>query len=136
MRAREAVARATLRLADAGVESPQYEAEILLADVLGVPHTRLGLAEDVTEDQVEAFDALVMRRSRREPLQHLTGVSGFRYVEVAVGPGVFVPRPETELLAGWAVDRLTGIAVETDCRPVVVDLCTGSGAIALALTTE
>ena len=70
--------------------------------------------------------------SAREPLQHLTGTAAFRHVELAVGPGVFVPRPETELLAGWAIDR----ARETSGSPVVVDLCTGSGAIALSVATE
>jgi release factor glutamine methyltransferase len=65
------------------------------------------------------------------PLQHLTGLAAFRHVELAVGPGVFVPRPETELLAGWAVERAL-----TSERPVVVDLCTGSGAIARSIVDE
>jgi len=64
-------------------------------------------------------------------LQHLTGTAAFRYIELAVGPGVFVPRPETELLAGWAIE-----AAQALDQPVVVDLCTGSGAIALAVATE
>jgi release factor glutamine methyltransferase len=72
---------------------------------------------------------LVERRARREPLQHLTGVAWFRHVDLAVGPGVFVPRPETELLAGWAVEHATD-------GSVVVDLCTGSGAIAKAVAVE
>ena len=79
-----------------------------------------------------AFEALLVRRAAREPLQHLTGTAAFRHVELAVGPGVFVPRPETELLAGWAIDR----AREVSGTPVVVDLCTGSGAIALSVATE
>ena len=75
------------------------------------------------------------RRATREPLQHLTGSVTFRFVELAVGPGVFVPRPETELLAGWAVDRAREL-VAAGTEPVVVDLCTGSGAIAKALAHE
>ncbi|HET7328777.1 MAG TPA: peptide chain release factor N(5)-glutamine methyltransferase [Nocardioidaceae bacterium] len=131
MRARAALARACERLQAAGVDSPRHDAEVLLAHVLAMPRTRLGVVDDVAADQQQAFDTLVERRTRREPLQHLTGVAGFRYVDVAVGPGVFVPRPETELLAGWALDRLAGLD-----QPVVVDLCCGSGAIALALATE
>ena len=71
------------------------------------------------------------RRATREPLQHLTGIAGFRHVELQVGPGVFVPRPETELLAGWAVEQCSVLV-----DPVVVDLCTGSGAIAKAVADE
>uniref|UniRef100_UPI002B2700B6 peptide chain release factor N(5)-glutamine methyltransferase n=1 Tax=Nocardioides sp. TaxID=35761 RepID=UPI002B2700B6 len=91
----------------------------------------LVLVDDVDDDTAERFRGLVTRRATREPLQHLTGVAGFRHVELAVGPGVFVPRPETELLAGWAIEQ----ALARDA-PVVVDLCTGSGAIARALADE
>jgi len=131
MRPREAVAAAAERLQAAGIDSARHDAEALVAHVLGVPGARLGLVDTVTDDQERLLETLVQRRARREPLQHLTGVAGFRYVEVAVGPGVFVPRPETELLAGWAVERLSG-----PDEPVVVDLCTGSGAIALTIATE
>lgn len=131
MRVREALARATRQLQRAEVPSPGADAELLLAHVLGVPRGRVGLSDDLTVDQSSAFDALVVRRARREPLQHILGTAAFRYVEVTVGPGVFVPRPETELLAGWAVGRLAALE-----HPVAVDLCTGSGAIALALATE
>ena len=82
-------------------------------------------------DQLVELDALVDRRARREPLQHLTGIAHFRHVALAVGPGVFVPRPETELLAGWAIEE----ASARD-RPVVLDLGTGSGAIAAAVADE
>lgn len=119
------------RLTAAGVASPRVDAELLLAHVLGVPRSRLGLVAEVTAAERTAYDALVARRARREPLQHLTGRAAFRHVEVAVGPGVFVPRPETELLAGWAVEAAGGRA-----GAVVVDLCTGSGAIALSVVTE
>jgi release factor glutamine methyltransferase len=69
-------------------------------------------------------------------LQHLTGTAAFRHVELAVGPGVFVPRPETELLAGWGIDRAREVTATAGRPPVVVDLCTGSGAIALSVATE
>jgi release factor glutamine methyltransferase len=132
---RELVRQAALRLADAGVASPDFDAAELLAHVLGTTRSRLALVEAVTPDQAATYDALVTRRAAREPLQHLTGSAAFRYVELAVGPGVFVPRPETELLAGWAVEQATAV-VAAGRVPVVVDLCTGSGAIALAVTTE
>jgi release factor glutamine methyltransferase len=124
---------AARRLGAAGVESPAYDAEVLLAHVLGVERSQLALVDDVPALLVERYDALVARRSAREPLQHLTGVAHFRHVELQVGPGVFVPRPETELLAGWAVESAT--AVSTD-GPVVVDLGTGSGAIARSVAHE
>jgi release factor glutamine methyltransferase len=128
---RALVRAAEARLADAGVPSPGYDAAELLAHVLGTARSRLAVLDVVDADAAARFTALVDRRAAREPLQHLTGTAAFRHVELAVGPGVFVPRPETELLAGWAVDR----AGDLD-RPVVVDLCTGSGAIALAVATE
>lgn len=123
------------RLREAGVASPEHDADELLAHVLGVPRTTLALADGVTDEQRATFDALVARREAREPLQHLTGSVTFRFVELAVGPGVFVPRPETELLAGWAVDRAREL-VDAGVEPVVVDLCTGSGAVARAVAHE
>ncbi|MEU2664451.1 peptide chain release factor N(5)-glutamine methyltransferase [Micromonospora sp. NPDC007220] len=126
-----ALARASRALADAGIASPRAEAEQLAAYVLAVPRGRLALADDLTADQLDRFDELVARRAGREPLQHLTGSAGFRHLELAVGPGVFVPRPETELLAGWGIaqGRRLGAAL-------VVDLCSGSGAIALSVAQE
>ena len=132
---RELVRQAALRLAAAGVSSPDFDAAELLAHVLGTTRSRLPLVDAVSPEQAEAYDALVTRRAAREPLQHLTGSAAFRYVELAVGPGVFVPRPETELLAGWAVEQAAAV-VAAGRVPVVVDLCTGSGAIALAVATE
>jgi len=124
--------RAAVRLLQAvGVPSPTYDADALLAHVLGVDRGRLALVADLLPGQAEAYDALLARRARREPLQHLLGVAHFRHVELAVGPGVFVPRPETELLAGWAIEQARDV---TD--PVVVDLATGSGAIAKAIAAE
>ncbi|MGR6321810.1 peptide chain release factor N(5)-glutamine methyltransferase [Micromonospora soli] len=125
------VARAARTLAAAGVEAPRAEAELLAAYVLAVPRGRLALADGFTPEQRDRLDGLVARRAAREPLQHLTGVAGFRHLELAVGPGVFVPRPETELLAGWALAQ--GRRFD---RPLVVDLCSGSGAIALAVAQE
>ena len=125
---------AASRLGEAGVPSPEHDAAELLAHVLGVSRGALAV-RDVDPEARARFEELLRRREAREPLQHLTGVAGFRYLELAVGPGVFVPRPETELLAGWAVDRAGAIAAEGG-TPVVVDLCTGTGAIALSVATE
>jgi release factor glutamine methyltransferase len=128
---------ASTRLRDAGVESPSHNAQVLLAQVLGIERSRLPLVDDVPAPAVERYDALVARRAAREPLQHLTGVAYFRHVELLVGPGVFVPRPETELLAGWAVEQASALVDSgSPGRPVVVDLGTGSGAIAKSVATE
>lgn len=123
------------RLASAGVASPEHDAAELLAYVLGTTRPHLSLVDDVTASQATEYDALVTRRVLREPLQHLVGVAAFRYLELAVGPGVFVPRPETELLAGWGVEKAQAVA-DGGRTPVVVDLCTGSGAVALSVATE
>ncbi|GGD29140.1 release factor glutamine methyltransferase [Nocardioides daphniae] len=119
------------RLAEAGVTSPETDVNLLVSHVLDVGLGRLDLLEAVSEADADAIEALVARRADRVPLQHLTGRAWFRHVELAVGPGVFVPRPETELLAGWAVEACAGLE-----SPVVVDLCTGSGAIAKAVADE
>lgn len=130
------IAAAAGRLRAGGVPSPQADAEELLAHVIGVPRLRIRLAPEPDAKQREAFDDLVTRRRSREPLQHLLGSAAFRRVELAVGPGVFVPRPETELLAGWAVDMLRAAIAAGRREPVAVDLCTGSGAIARAVADE
>jgi release factor glutamine methyltransferase len=122
-------------LAEAGVPSPEYDAAELLAHVLGTTRAGLATVHDVGPAPADEYADLVRRRAAREPLQHLTGTAAFRYLELAVGPGVFVPRPETELLAGWAVEQARAL-VDADRGPVVVDLCTGSGAIALSVATE
>ena len=128
---RDLLARATQELRAAGVASPEHDAAELLAHVLGTTRGQLVLVDEVPEERAGQYAALVARRVRREPLQHLTGVAWFRHVELRVGPGVFVPRPETELLAGWAIDQAAGLD-----SPVLVDLCTGSGAVAKALADE
>ncbi len=132
---RDLVADAERRLREAGVASPEHDARELLAHVLGTTRSGLVLVRDVDDARGRAFADLVARRAAREPLQHLTGTAGFRYVELAVGPGVFVPRPETEVLAGWGVDQARRV-LDEGRTPVVVDLCTGSGAMALAVATE
>ena len=132
---RDLLREAARRLAEGGVASPEYDAAELLAHVLGTTRGRLPLVEPVDAMPRDRYDALVARRATREPLQHLIGTAAFRHVELMVGPGVFVPRPETELLAGWAIDRAREAEQETG-RPVVVDLCTGSGAIARSIADE
>jgi len=133
--ARDLLTGATARLAAAGVGSPQVDARLLLAHTLGIDPNELWLDPDVDLDGQTAYAELVRRRSQREPLQHLTGVAHFRHLELSVGPGVFVPRPETEVMTGWAVHRLRELA-SAGRGPFVVDLCSGSGAIAAALATE
>jgi release factor glutamine methyltransferase len=128
-------------LADAGVGSPEADAEVLLAHALGVGRGELRrlvvLGREVPDDVAGAFSGLVARRAAREPLQHLTGVAPFRHLELAVGPGVFVPRPETEEVAQAAIDEAVRVTGERGgSGAVVVDLCTGTGAIALAVATE
>jgi release factor glutamine methyltransferase len=132
---RALLADAAARLAEGGVASPEHDAAELLAHVLGTTRGALVLVDEVEPGRVAAYDALVTRRAAREPLQHLTGLAYFRHVELRVGPGVFVPRPETELLAGWAIEEARRV-LGAGRAPVVVDLCTGSGAIARAVVDE
>ena len=132
-----ALRAATDRLAAAGVPDPGVDAELLLAHVLGT--SRGGVqAAGIRGDRLAATDAatlgdLVDRRATRVPLQHLTGLAPFRQLVLQVGPGVFVPRPETEIVAQFAIDSLSAAASPT---PIGVDLGTGSGALALAMATE
>ena len=126
---RPAVAAAARRLTEAGIASARTDAEELAAHVLGVERRDL---VRYTELDAEAYCRLVEARATRTPLQHLTGVAHFRHVTLAVGPGVFVPRPETEVMVGQVVDAARALPAGA----VAVDLCTGSGAIALSLATE
>jgi len=135
MAAQQLVRDAARRLGAAGVASPDHDAAELLAHVLGTTRGALHLDPPVDPDQAERYDDLVARRAGREPLQHLLGVAWFRHVAVEVGPGVFVPRPETELLAGWAIERAAALVAAGE-TPVVVDLCTGSGVIAKSIADE
>lgn len=132
--ARVVRASAARRLAQAGVASPDHDADALLATILSVDRVDLYRVDELTDDQAHAYFALIERRSQRVPLQHLTGVAGFRYLDLEVGPGVFVPRPETELLVQWGLDHLKTATAFGRC--VVVDLCAGSGAIALSVAHE
>lgn len=124
-----ALADATAALAAAGVESPRVDAELLAAHVLEIPRGRLLLVDALRPDELRRLSTLVAERARRIPLQHLLGTAAFRHLELSVGDGVFVPRPETELLAGWGIER-------TAPGAVVVDLCSGTGAIALSVADE
>lgn len=128
---RPAVLAAEQTLQAAGVHSPRVDAESLAAHVLGVERPRLALIPMVTPEQLGEFRKLVARRAERVPLQHLTGTAAMGEIDLVVGPGVFVPRPETELLFAWALAQLEAAGHEHP--PIVVDLCTGSGALALAI---
>lgn len=132
--AREAAVR---ELTAAGIVDAQVDAELLIAHVVGGSRgsvqARLVIGDELGEADVSALAALVRRRAAREPLQHLTGRAPFRALELAVGQGVFVPRPETEQVAQLAIDALRAAA---EPEPIGVDLGTGSGAIAIALATE
>jgi release factor glutamine methyltransferase len=131
---RAAVSAATATLTAAGVASPEHDARALAQHVLGLSRpSDLLLVDDLDGDQAAAFDELVARRAARVPLQHLTGSVGFRHIELEVGPGVFVPRPETESVVQWAVDA---VRAEGWTAPLLADLCTGSGTIAFALANE
>ena len=126
-----AISQAATRLTEAGVASPRHDAEALAAHVLRITRSALATAEGWLDGQAAAYDDLVAERARRVPLQHLTGVAGFRHLDLSVGPGVFVPRPETEVLVTWGLDTLGSII-----SPLVVDLCAGSGAIGLSVLKE
>jgi release factor glutamine methyltransferase len=132
-----AIESATKRFEEAGIESAGADAEILASFVLGVSRGEL-LSKTITDESfsdedVLKFEELVSKRAQRFPLQHLTGYAYFRALELKVGPGVFVPRFETEVVTQIAVDALRAIPSE---EPIAVDLATGSGAIALSLATE
>lgn len=119
---REAISEATRTLDDANVASPEVDARLIAAHLLGVPPTQLVLAEPHAGFPDE-FAALVARRAAREPLQHILGSAPFGVHDLKVGPGAFIPRPETEVLAEWAVEQAP--------RGTVVDFGTGSGALAI-----
>lgn len=134
---RDLVAHAAERFETAGIDSAQVDAELLAGHVLQI--SRGGVQSEIirgaqlTDDQAQAITGLYARRLNREPLQHITGSAYFRNLELAVGKGVFIPRPETEFVAQLAIDALRSVASE---EPIAIDLGTGSGAIALAMATE
>jgi release factor glutamine methyltransferase len=127
---RDALTAAAARLAAAGVDSPRLDAEVLLAAVLGVDRGRLVIDRDVVVDgaAAERFEALLARREAREPVAYILGRRGFRRLELTVDRRVLIPRPETELLVE------VGLSLAPGAR--VVDVGTGSGAVALALKDE
>ena len=131
------VRAAAQRLAEAGVPDPQVDAELLAAHVFGIRRGEVQAAiirgDAASDADAAAFEAVIARRSAREPLQHITGTAPFRHLELAVGPGVFVPRPETETVVQYAIDALLN---DAEPEPIGIDLGTGSGAIALAMATE
>ena len=129
---KNAVSKATALLAEAQVPSPQVDAELLLAHVFGIDRSQLISITQISDEQLFDYEGLVARRANRVPLQHLTGIAYFRHLELAVGPGVFVPRPETELLVEAAIKYLKTVRSPR----IAVDLCAGSGAIALSLALE
>lgn len=135
--ARELLEEGAGRLEVSGVPTPEVDAELLLGHLLGLGRgslqAKLITGLEVTEETATAFDRLIERRSAREPLQHILGTAPFRSISLQVGPGVFVPRPETEGVAQIAIDALRSVA---DPEPVAVDLGTGSGALALSLANE
>jgi release factor glutamine methyltransferase len=123
--------RLTARLAAAGITSARAEARLLLAAVAAVPPGQIELLDHLPAQAAAALEQAVSQRLAGQPLQHITGRAYFRTIEVAVGPGVFIPRPETEVMTGWVLQQLAGSA---ELR--VVELCAGSGAISLALAAE
>ncbi|WP_238402562.1 peptide chain release factor N(5)-glutamine methyltransferase [Cellulomonas sp. H30R-01] len=126
---------ATRVLAEAGVGSPRVDATALAAHALGLDRLDLVLAPPVPDGFAERYAVLVDRRRRREPLQHIVGSTTFRWLTLHVEPGVFVPRPETEVVGQVAVDEAARL-VATGAAPVVVDLCCGAGGLGLAVATE
>ena len=131
MKLSELLSRGSQLLASAGIDSAEVDAQLLAAHVLGISkgelQAKLFLDPDISE--FEQIEALFLKRSERIPLQHLTGVAYFRNLTLQVGPGVFIPRPETEGVVDLALQALTD-------GGVAVDLCTGSGAIAISIATE
>ena len=126
-RLRCAIDSAATLLADAGIDSARYEAEELAAHLTGTERGRLPLIDSPDDTFFDRYHAAIAARSRRVPLQHITGTAAFGPLRLLVGPGVFIPRPETEAILEWAT------AQHLPEAPVIVDLCTGSGALAIAL---
>lgn len=155
MNVEQAIRRAAATLRDAGVDTPEHDAKLLLAEaynctlsdvdkamLLGNPLAALAEGDFADDVPIAAsdegtperhFDAMVARRAAREPLQYIVGHAPFRYLDLQVGPGVFIPRPETELVVQEGLDWL---ATQRIAAPRVVDLCAGSGAIGLSIVTE
>jgi release factor glutamine methyltransferase len=129
--------RAISALTEARVATPEADADLLIGHVLGLSRgevqARAIAGAELRADQLDELEPMLARRVAREPLQHITGVAYFRSLTLRVGPGVFIPRPETEQVAQFAIDSLRAVAGP---QPIGVDLGTGSGAIAFAMATE
>lgn len=131
---RDVLTTATHALAAAGVTRPADDARALAAHVLNLASPdELGEVTEFADHHRDVLDALVARRATREPLSHLTGRVRFRDIELEVGTGVFVPQPETASVVGWAIDTVRAAGRSA---PLIADLCTGAGTIALALAHE
>ena len=134
------VRHAAERFESVGIDSSLADAELLAGHILGLSRggvqARILVGATLTEDQAESISDLYGRRLAREPLQHITGVAYFRQLELGVGRGVFIPRPETEFVAQLAIDAIRDALKSGAEQPIAVDLGTGSGAIALAMATE
>jgi len=127
---REAILAATATLSRAGIDSARTDAELLAAHVAGTDRGRLALLDAPGPEFFDRFDQAIVARAQRTPLQHITGTAPFGPVQLHVGPGVFTPRPETEALLEWALVQ----SLPHDA--VILDLCTGSGALAIALASQ
>ncbi|MEY4320894.1 MAG: hypothetical protein RLZZ471_835 [Actinomycetota bacterium] len=134
---REVMAHAVEKLATAGIENPKVDVELLVGHVLGMSRGEVQTAviseTEISDEKLAELNSGFGRRFAREPLQHITGIAYFRQLELHVGPGVFIPRPETESVVELAIDALRASGLP---EPIAVDLGTGSGAIALAMHTE
>ncbi len=130
---RDVLFDAERRLAAVGVPSPAVDAAEIVAFAMGTTRGRLILQDPIGSDERVQIERLLTKRLSRVPLQHLIGTVGFRYLDVSVGMGVFIPRPETELVAEAAIRELK---LQPEGDRIGVDLCAGSGAIAIALATE
>lgn len=124
---RAAITAAAEQLSQAGIDSAGIDAELLAAHAAGTERGRLALLDSPGAGFFDRFDAAVTARARRIPLQHITGRAPFGPMDLQVGPGVFIPRPETESMLEWALHQ------QLPANPVILDLCTGSGALAVAL---
>jgi release factor glutamine methyltransferase len=131
----EVLSDASSKLLEAGVTSAKVDAELLASHTLGITRSDLALLVATNQEfpaaELASFEIALARRVSREPLQHITGIAPFRHLEILVGPGVFTPRPETEQLVSYALEKISGKQ-----KPLIVDLCSGSGAIAISLATE
>lgn len=131
----ELLSEASKKLQEAGVVSAAVDAELLASFCLGISKSELAIMvatnQEFPADSLESFYNALAKRVARQPLQHITGRAFFRHLELEVGPGVFTPRPETEQVVEFGLEKISGMQA-----PVIIDLCSGSGAIAISLATE